>query len=98
MTGTSRPPLGPDLETGFFEDLDRTAVPWRGLGTFRFQAQGHRRVGERVFSREEVDSFTDASYESPQKMKIEGDPRSWWAFEGYWYITHRDLVSQTRRP
>ena len=24
-------------------------------------------------------------------MKIEGDPRSWWAFEGYWYITHRDL-------
>jgi hypothetical protein len=85
------PVLRLDLESGYFEELDRATVPWRGLGTFRFQAQGRRRIGERVFSRADVDELTTSSYQAPQRTRIEGDHRSWWAFEGYWYVTRADL-------
>jgi hypothetical protein len=81
-----------DLESGYFEELDRATVPWRGLGTLRFQAQGRRKVGERTFTREQVDELTAASYEEPQRATIEGDPRRWWQVEGYWYVTRADLA------
>jgi Glycosyltransferase family 92 len=85
--------LRPDLESGYFEELDRSTTPWRALGTFRFQAQGRRRIDERVLSREDVDRLTAASYETPQRVGIEGDPRHWWAFEGYWYVTRAELAA-----
>jgi hypothetical protein len=91
MKDGTQPLLRIDLESGYFEELDRSSVPWRGLGTLRFQAQGRRRIGEQTFSREEVDRITAASYEAPQRAGIEGDRRHWWAFEGYWYVTHADL-------
>src|SRR5687768_17054352 len=91
MKDGSRPLLRLDLESGYFEELDESEVPWRGLGKLRFQAQARRRISERVFSRDEVDQLTAASYEEPQRAGIEGDRRHWWAFEGYWYVTHADL-------
>lgn len=91
MNDATRPPLRADLESGFFEELDRSSVPWRGLGTFRFQAQARRRIGERVYSRDEVDGLAAAGWDTPQMIEIEGDRRHWWMFEGYWYVTHAGL-------
>ena len=84
--------LRPDLESGYFEELDQSATPWKGLGRYRFQAQGRRRIGERVLSREEVERFMASSYEAPQRVRIAGDPRYWWAYDGYWYVTRADLA------
>src|ERR671937_404987 len=89
---TERKLLRPDLESGFFEELDQGSTPWKGLGRFRFGAQGRRWIDEQVRSRDEVDRFTTASYEVPQRVGIEGDRRHWWAYEGYWYVTHADLA------
>ncbi len=83
--------LRPDLESGYFEELDYGSTPWKGRGRFRFQAQARRRIDKRVLSRAEVDQLMAASYETPQRVGIEGDRRHWWAFEGYWYITRADL-------
>ena len=83
--------LRPDVESGYFEELDYGSTPWKGRGRFRFQAQARRRIDKRVLSREEVDQLMAASYETPQLVGIEGDRRHWWAFEGYWYITRADL-------
>jgi hypothetical protein len=85
--------LRDDLDTGFFEELDTSSVPWTGLGRFRFQAQNRRRIGERVFSREEIEAIGEAAEEVPQEMRIEGDPRRWWMYEGKWYITRADLLA-----
>src|SRR5436190_243714 len=60
MEGARAPLLRDDLDTGFYEELDTTSMPWRGLGRFRFQSRNRRDVGGRVFTREEVDAFTEA--------------------------------------
>ena len=91
VEGSGAPLLLDDLDTGFFEELDRSSVPWRGLGRFRFQARNHREVGERVFTREEVDAFTEAAEQTPQEMNIAGERRRWWMYEGKWYVTRADL-------
>jgi Glycosyltransferase family 92 len=90
---TDRKVLRPDLESGYFEELDQDSTPWKGLGRFRFQAQGRRRIDKRVLSREDVDALMAASNETPQRVGIEGDPRHWWAFDGYWYVTRADLAA-----
>lgn len=77
--------------TGFFEELDKTSIPWRGLARFRFQAQDRRAISERLFTRDEIDAITSAAYELPQDVRIEGDPRRWWLYEGNWYRTRADL-------
>jgi hypothetical protein len=83
--------LQPDLETGFFEELDQSSAPWKGLGTFRFQARNRRQIGERSFSRAEIEAITAAAYETPQEFRIEGHRRGWWLFQGYWYVTSVEL-------
>jgi glycosyl transferase family 92 len=80
-----------DLHAGFFEELDKTPVPWRGRGTFRFQTNDYALIGERVFSREETEAFAAASDEAPQEIPIEGRRARWWAYEGNWYRTRAQL-------
>jgi len=94
MEGSGVPLLQDDLDTGFFEELDTSSVPWRGLGRYRFQSRNRRDVGERVFTREEVDHFTEAAEETPQEMRIEGERRRWWMYEGKWYMTRADLRTE----
>jgi hypothetical protein len=93
MEESEAPLLRDDLDTGFFEELDTSSVPWTGLGRFRFQAKNRRTVGERVFSRDEIEAFADAAEQEPQEMRIEGDDRRWWMYEGKWYITRATLSS-----
>jgi Glycosyltransferase family 92 len=91
MQTTAPPLLRPDPWTGFFEEVDRSSSPWRGLGRFRFQAQLRQRIGAELYARDELEAFMAAAWESPQEMRVEGDKRRWWAFEGNWYRTRADL-------
>jgi hypothetical protein len=80
-----------DLHAGFFEELDKTPVPWRGYGTFRFQANDYALTSERVFSSEESLAIAAAADETPQEIRPEGSRARWWTYEGNWYRTRADL-------
>jgi hypothetical protein len=80
-----------DLHAGFFEELDKTPVPWMGRGTFRFQANDYSLTSERVFSREELAAIGAAAAEAPQEIRLDGRRFRWWAYDGNWYRTRADL-------
>jgi Glycosyltransferase family 92 len=86
-----RPPIWPDPEAGFFEKLDKSSVPWRGRGTFRFQANAYRVVSDEIFSREEVAAIAAAAEVKPQELRLQGRRPRWWAYEGNWYRTRDDF-------
>jgi hypothetical protein len=83
--------LLPSLHSGFFEELDKSSVPWRGRGIFRFQADGRSVISDRVFSREEMESIVAEAYETPQEIRLDGRGLRWWAYDGSWYTTRREL-------
>jgi glycosyl transferase family 92 len=87
-----KPLLVPDLQTGFFEELDKSSVPWRGRGTFRLQVHQRRIISERVFSREETEAIAAAARETPQEIRMEGRGLRWWVYDGTWYTARRDLL------
>ena len=87
--------LAPNPEAGFVEELDKSTVPWRGRGTFRFVRRGAP-VGARVFSREDVEAIATAAYQAPQEIELEHPalswtPARWWTYEGNYYYTRADL-------
>jgi hypothetical protein len=83
--------LRPQLQTGFFEELDKSAVPWRGTGTIRLQVEQRLVIRDRTFSREEADAIAEAARETPQEVRFDGRRSRWWAYDGSWYVTDEDL-------
>jgi hypothetical protein len=81
-----------DLHAGFFEELDKSSVPWTGNGRLRFQAEEYRVVGDHALSHEEAAAFDAASRQTPQEVRLEGRKVRWWACDGNWYRTREELT------